>query len=112
MSSILSQKEFNKLRWLNVVMGVLHTGAAAIVLGFILGTNGITTNFYEIISDPIQSTGEIVFTLQKTGSLRLDWLVFAFFAVTAIAHFLYASNIGNFYYNALSNGGNPYRWIE
>lgn len=108
----LSDKSFNTLRWLNLGLGVAHTAAASTLLGLILSSDGIETGFFSLISNPNPAPSEFLYKLKASSSLRLDWLVFGFFAVTAAAHFLYASNVGDFYRKALLEGGNSYRWIE
>ena len=62
-----------------------------------------------------ESRVDIPVTLEDDVIVDLKFLVVSFFAITAFAHFLYATDfLGKGWYSSqvLGFGWNPYRWIE
>ena len=106
-------------RW-NYVACVLHT-AAAIVTYEILKPSGRPKriiNMQHLTYDPdgvSTSRVNLPVTLEDDITFDLKFLVVTFFAITAFAHFLYATDFfGRGWYTqaVLGYGWNPYRWIE
>jgi hypothetical protein len=70
---------------------------------------------YDETQPPSQSRVDVPVKIQNTGGIDLKIIVVAFFAVTALAHLLYATDFfGRGWYSSavLGFGWNPFRWIE
>jgi len=133
MSNVLTLREIKRLRNLNIGFGVVHAGAA-VGIGIIIGVlkrSNISTDLYRLISKTDASKTDasntdasntdasntdtnkkITFESSKVVSVRLEWLVFSYFGITAIAHFVYAANVKGSYVRSIENGSNVLRWIE
>jgi hypothetical protein len=92
-------------------MAVIHAVAAvaiSVVYG-VLGQGLSTKLFCEVAS--YESEG-IDFESFPCGSMQLVPFLIAFFAVTSVAHVIYATNPNNFYTEMINDGSNWARWIE
>ncbi len=103
----LSDSMWSKLRIFNGILAGIHGTVFFALLGVSLSSSkGLVADLFNIISnpDPANITAQM-YELQSAGTLTLQWLVVAFFGVTAFAHGIYACNFRNFYRNALEKGG-------
>jgi hypothetical protein len=109
-----------KLKIWNMVMGFIHLTAAGALLGIILSQpNSIVTPLYEVVSSvSVKNSSSsqqlnVNFVTKQNQSWNLPYLIVAFFAITSIAHFFYASDIDGFYSCSIaSESSNGFRWIE
>lgn len=120
-----------KLRTWNVVLGFIHAVAAGALLGVTLSQpKPLETPVFELVSSVQKITSSnsssassssqsaadvfsVSYQPQFRFNLQLAYLVIAFFAVTSIAHFLYASDVGNFYEQfVFEEKSNGFRWVE
>jgi len=114
------------LRKLNVTAAVIHTG---LLVGFgVLFSQKLspakeTIDLYRLAIDttgwtPPTGDDESEINVKqkavKSGQLNIRHLVMAFFAVTAVAHTLYATDFfgAGWYSQAITRGWNPFRWVE
>lgn len=102
-------------RW-NMIMALLHAAQAIAVLTLARpgsGIQGITTSY--LTTDSLAGTAErpvLVAATRHLFDVRLSWLVAAFFAMSAIAHFSIATWYRRRYESNLQDGINRARWIE
>lgn len=121
-----------KLRTWNIVLGFIHAVAAGALLGVTLSQpRPLETPVFELVSSVEKITSSNSSTSSSSSSqtvadvfsvsyepqfrfnLQLAYLVIGFFAVTSIAHFLYASDVGNFYEQfVFEEKSNGFRWVE
>ena len=105
-----------QLRKWNISMAVLHGAQAVAVLMLAKAGNGIqqvTTNY--LTTDSLHSTAEkpvLVSATRHLFDVNLAWLVVAFFALSAAAHFSIATWYRKRYEHDLADGINRARWIE
>lgn len=116
------------LRTLNIVAALLHT---CLVVGFAvlfrrrLKAKDEKVDLYRLginadnwtPGQPANSEESEINSPQKAikdGSLNIRTLVLVFFAITAVAHTLYATDFfgAGWYSKAITQGWNPFRWIE
>lgn len=110
-----------KLKTWNLVMGFIHLAAAGALLGIVLSQpKSLVTPLYEVVSDVTlinssssQQQFSVNFVAKQNQEWNLPYLIVAFFAITSIAHFFYASDIDGFYSCSIaSESSNGFRWIE
>jgi len=109
LNAFTSENRFANLRRFNIVAGVAH--ALQVVLMLALAndrTFPITTAFLEF-DEPTQTLLPAQDTL---FDLPLVYLVVAFSALSAVAHFIVAFPAYNWYVDKLQQRQNPARWIE
>jgi hypothetical protein len=97
------------LKRLNLAAGIAHAAQAVVVV--LISTDfslPVTGAFLRLSSMESQLQPEI----EVLFELRIGWLVAAFFALSAIAHFLNASVGSKTYLQNIARGLNPSRWIE
>ncbi len=105
----------NLRRW-NMILALLHAAQAIAVLALTKpgqGIQSVTTNYLSI--DSLASTEShpvLVASTRHLFDVRLQWLVAAFFAMSAIAHFSIATWYRKRYEANLQKGINRARWIE
>lgn len=97
-----------RLRPFNAVAGVLHLGQAVAVL--LLATDfALPVRAGYLAGPPGPDARSQVVTL---FDVRFAWAIAAFFALSALAHFLVAGPRAASYREQLLRHRNPYRWIE
>jgi hypothetical protein len=97
----------DRLRRINLIAGCLHTVSAILVLSLANGFSlPITADF--MAGPPGTSQHQFV----HLANLPMAWLIGAFFALSALAHFLVAGPLRSRYEAQLARYRNPYRWLE
>lgn len=117
------EKTTKSLRIFNVVLGFIHLTLAVFFLSYYqthkdqFFPNDDKLNFVEhtlyrtkIAVDP--TNFKVSYVAQETITLNVVYLIVGFYFITCIFHFLYASNVNNFYVNGLRNNRNDFRWLE
>jgi hypothetical protein len=95
------------LRRYNVVAGSLHAVSAIAVLAF---ANGFSL---PVDADYLAGApGTTKHQLVQLFSIRMAWLVAAFFVLSAVAHFAVAGPLRARYDARLADHQNPFRWAE
>jgi hypothetical protein len=101
------------------VASVLHLGAAVYTALVLKNRSRRLVDVFRLQFDETQpqteSRVDIPVKIQTKDRVDLKILVVAFFVVTSIAHFLYATDfLGRGWYSShvLGFGWNPFRWIE
>lgn len=105
-------------KW-NYVFAALHLGAA-IYAGLVLKNRSrrlvdVFRLKYDDSQPPSTSRVDIPVMIENKETVDLKYLLVAFFAVTSVAHFLYANDFfGRGWYSTqvLGFGWNPFRWVE
>jgi hypothetical protein len=112
-------KKIDTLRTWNYVAAALHLGAAVYTSVSLKNRSRRIVDVFRLQFDETQPQSEsrvdIPVKIQTQDRVDLKILVVAFFIVTSIAHFLYATDfLGRGWYSSqvLGFGWNPYRWVE
>ena len=110
--SDLAQSNLNK--W-NYAAAFLHTILAVYILQNVVNKKVTKFEFkYKTIQDPASDL-DYAMDIEPGSETSIKSLTFAFFAITAVAHILYATDFfgRGFYSSAIfGQGWNPYRWFE
>lgn len=104
-----SETRYKRLRIFNAVMGVFHCIQAGIML---LVSNDFSLPLTYIRPEFNAATQTIVPISVSFADIRIGPLVALFLFMSALAHFLLASVLYNWYVNKLKNHMNPARWYE
>ncbi len=96
-----------QLRRLNIAAAGLHALSAVVVVTLANGFS-LPVNANYMAGPPGTTKRELV----HLGDIRMAWLVAAFFALSAVAHFLVAGPLRSSYESELELGRNPFRWLE
>ena len=106
-TSLTPTTTLDRLRRLNVVAAVLHAASAVAVV--VLSNSFALPIVARYMAGP---PGTTKFQLVHLTSLRMAWLVAAFFALSALAHGLVAGPLHARYAKNLEQHRNPFRWLE
>ncbi len=100
------QKKFRNLRIFNGAMGVLHLSQS--ILMFVLSSDFSlpVLNSYLTGAPGSETTTEVLF------NLRIGPMVALFLLISAVAHFLLATVLYEWYVKNLKDHINPLRWVE
>ena len=99
--------ELSRLRRLNLAAGSVHAISAILVL--VLANNFAVPVTAHYMTGPPGTTARQYVQLT---SFHMAWLIAAFFALSAIAHFLISGPLRAKYEAHLAQQRNPYRWLE
>ncbi len=99
--------ELSRLRRLNLAAGSVHAISAIVVL--VLANNFAVPVTAHYMTGPPGTTARQYVQLT---SFHMAWLIAAFFALSAIAHFLISGPLRARYESHLARQRNPYRWLE
>lgn len=99
--------ELTRLRRLNLAAGSVHAVSAILVL--VLANNFAVPVTAHYMTGPPGTTARQYVQLM---SFHMAWLIAAFFALSAIAHFLISGPWRAKYETHLAQQRNPYRWLE
>ncbi|NIQ07234.1 MAG: hypothetical protein GWO20_16350 [Candidatus Korarchaeota archaeon] len=106
---VAQQERFEKLRWFNAVMCLIHLIQGLLLL-FLSNdkTWPITTTYLKFnpISQKLEPASNVV------ANLQLGPLVALFLFISALAHFLISTVLYKRYVEHLQKHMNPYRWYE
>jgi hypothetical protein len=112
-------KKMETLSKWNYVAGFVHLGAALYTSFALKNRSRRLVDVFRLKFDetqpPQDSRVNIPVKIENKDKVDLKFLVVAFFIVTSVAHFLYATDFfGKGWYSSqvLGFGWNPYRWIE
>jgi len=97
----------NTLRRYNLAAGALHT-ASALAIVALANDFGLPVTADYMAGPPGTTKRQFVHLFD----IRMAWLIGAFFALSAVAHFIVATVQRNRYEFNLGASRNPYRWIE
>jgi len=95
------------LRRDNIIAGTLHTLSAIAVLSF-ANDFSLPVDADDLAGAPGTTTHQLV----QLFSIRMAWLIAAFFALSAVAHFTVAGPLRARYESRLTEHQNPFRWAE
>jgi hypothetical protein len=110
-------KDLSRWNWAACILHLTATIVTYNIIGPSTRPNRLV-DMQHLIFDPTglpTSKVNLPVTLEPDITVDIKFLVVTFFAITAVAHFLYATDfLGRGYYtNAIFGyGWNPYRWIE
>jgi len=109
----------NTLSKWNYIAAVVHLGAAIFSAVSLKNRSRRIVDVFRLKYDGSQtlpdSRVDIPVELESKDKVDLKYLLVAFFAVTSLAHFIYATDFfGRGWYSSqiLGFGWNPFRWIE
>jgi hypothetical protein len=100
--------DLDRLRPYNVSAGLLHL-AQAVAIVVLANTFALPVRATYMTGPPGPTVGHQVVTL---FNINFAWAIFAFFCLSAVAHFTVAGPGWRTYQVELGKSQNPFRWIE